>query len=53
MSDDIDLRPMDPFYNVRFDDGSVFAYRGDREATIREIERFSPAIRPNTTPSWR
>lgn len=33
---------MDPFYNVRFTDGSTFAYRGDRESTIAEIERFSP-----------
>ena len=42
MADDIDLRPLDPFYNVRFDDGSVFAYRGSREASMAEIERFSP-----------
>ena len=41
-SDDIDLRPMDPFYNVRFADGSVFAYRAGAEATKAEIERFSP-----------
>ena len=42
MADDIDLRAMDPFYNVRFADGSVFAYRADAEATKAEIERFSP-----------
>jgi phytoene desaturase len=42
MADDVDLRRMDPFYNVRFTDGSTFAYRGDRGSTLREIERFSP-----------
>ena len=42
MADEIELRAMNPFYNVRFDDGSVFAYRGDRESSIAEIERFSP-----------
>jgi len=42
MADDVDLRRMDPFYNVRFNDGSNFAYRGDRESTLAEIERFSP-----------
>jgi phytoene desaturase len=47
MADHIDLRPMNPFYNVRFNDGSVFAYRGDRESSIAEIERFSPGESKN------
>jgi phytoene desaturase len=42
MADHIELRAMNPFYNVRFPDGSLFAYRGDRESSIAEIERFSP-----------
>ncbi len=42
MSDDIDLRPMDPFYRVRFDDGTWFDYRGDEAQMIAEVARFSP-----------
>ncbi len=38
---------MDPFYNVRFADGSVFAYRGGAEETKQEIERFSPGESKN------
>jgi len=39
--DDIDLRAMDPFYRIRFSDGTWFDYSGD-EATMRaEIARFS------------
>ena len=29
MADDVDLRPMDPFYRIRFDDGTWFDYSGD------------------------
>ena len=47
MADDIDLRPLDPFYHVRFADGSVFAYRGGSEETKAEIERFSPGESKN------
>ena len=42
LSDDIDLRPMTPFYRIRFDDGETFNYTGDREAMKREVARFSP-----------
>jgi phytoene desaturase len=41
-SDDITLAPMEPFYRLRFDDGSWFDYSGDDEAMRREIARFSP-----------
>lgn len=41
-SDDIDLRPMDPYYRIRFDDGSWFDYSGDEEHMRREVARFSP-----------
>lgn len=47
VSDDIDLRAMDPFYDVRFDDGSVFSLSGDKAAMRREIEKFSPEDVPN------
>nr|WP_281299770.1 MULTISPECIES: phytoene desaturase [unclassified Iodidimonas] len=42
LSDDVDLRPISPFYRIRFDDGMVFDYTGDREAMRAEIGRFSP-----------
>ncbi|MFP4147116.1 MAG: phytoene desaturase [Halorhodospira sp.] len=40
--EDIDLRLMDPFYRVRFDDGSYFDYTGDGERMRAEVERFAP-----------
>jgi phytoene desaturase len=42
MSDDLDLRPLDPFYAVRFDDGEVFNARGSLEATRAEVARIAP-----------
>ena len=42
MSDDVDMRPMEPYYRIRFSDGASFTYRGDREAMRAEVERFSP-----------
>jgi len=43
MADDIDLRPMQPYYRVRFDDGSWFDYRGEAAAMRAEVARFCPA----------
>jgi phytoene desaturase len=40
-SDDIDLRAMDPFYRIRFSDGTWFDYSGDDAAMRKEIARFS------------
>jgi len=45
-SDDIDLRPLDPFYRIRFDDGTWFDYSGDAERMRAEVARFSPADLP-------
>lgn len=42
MADDIELRPVDPFYRIRFDDGETFEYTGSSEAMCREVARFSP-----------
>ena len=42
LSDDIDLRLMDPFYRVRFDDGTHFDYSGDPERMRAEVARLSP-----------
>ena len=39
--DDIDLRAMDPFYRIRFSDGTWFDYSGDEAAMRAEIARFS------------
>ncbi|MEO1639683.1 MAG: phytoene desaturase [Pseudomonadota bacterium] len=40
--DDIDLRPMDPFYEVRWQDGSTFTARQDTDAMLAEVARLSP-----------
>ena len=42
MSDEIDLRPVTPFYRVRFYDGTSFDYTGDPAAMRRELQKFSP-----------
>ncbi len=40
--DYVTLVPISPFYNIRFQDGSVFHYSGDRENNIRQIREFNP-----------
>lgn len=40
--DYITLVPIDPFYNIRFEDGTVFRYTGDRAQVVAEIERVAP-----------
>lgn len=42
-ADYVKIVPVDPFYNIRFEDGSVFRYDGVRENVLREIEKFNPA----------
>ncbi|MBL7999194.1 MAG: phytoene desaturase [Candidatus Kapabacteria bacterium] len=41
--DYVELVPIDPFYNVRFEDGSIFRYNGKREEVLREIRAMNPA----------
>ena len=41
-SDDVDLRLMEPFYRIRFDDGTWFDYSGDAERMRDEVARFCP-----------
>ncbi len=41
LADDIDLRPVDPFYRIRFDDGEHFDYTGSAERMRAEVARFS------------
>ena len=43
MADDIDLRPVAPYYRIRFDDGECVDYSGDAAAMRAEVARFSPA----------
>ncbi len=38
----VQIVPIDPFYNVRFEDGMVFHYNGERENVLSEIRRFNP-----------
>jgi phytoene desaturase len=43
MADDVELRPMHPFYSIRFADGSRFDCSADPAQMRAEVERFSPA----------
>ena len=42
LADDVELRPITPFYRIRFDDGKSFDYTGDAAAMRAEVARFSP-----------
>ncbi|MBC6438562.1 MAG: phytoene desaturase [Rhodobacteraceae bacterium] len=39
---DVDLRPMDPYYEIRWDDGSAFSVRQDEQAMLAEVARLAP-----------
>lgn len=43
MSDDIDLRAIDPFYKIRFDDGDTFSYTADHDLMRAEVARINPS----------
>jgi phytoene desaturase len=43
LADDVELRPMSPFYRIRFDDGEYFDYSGDPDAMRAEVARFAPS----------
>ncbi len=42
LADDVELIPIDPYYRIRFADGTHFDYSGDHEAMKAEIARFNP-----------
>ena len=42
LSDDVELRPISPFYRIRFHDGETFNYTGDADAMRAEVRRLSP-----------
>lgn len=39
---DVDLRALDPFYEIRWPDGSHFTARSSTEAMVEEVRRLSP-----------
>ncbi|MFT4782401.1 MAG: phytoene desaturase [Paracoccaceae bacterium] len=39
---DVDLRPVDPYYEIRWDDGSTFTVRQDEAAMLAEVARIAP-----------
>lgn len=41
LDDYVTLKLIDPFYNIRFDDGSVFRYNANREQLTRQVGEFS------------
>jgi phytoene desaturase len=42
LADDVELRPVSPFYRIRFDDGALFDCSGDAEAMRSQIAGFAP-----------
>ena len=42
LADYATLAKLDPYYNVRFEDGTVFRYNGDREAILEQIRTINP-----------
>lgn len=40
--DYVSLVPIDPYYNVRFTDGSVFRYNGDQRSVVEQVRAFNP-----------
>ena len=43
---DVDLRALDPFYEIRWPDGSTFTARQDTDAMRAEVARLSPGDLP-------
>jgi phytoene desaturase len=41
-SDYVNLVKIDPFYNIRWEDGTVFHYNDDRDRLLEEISKISP-----------
>ncbi len=42
LADDIELKSLHPFYDVRFDDGTVFTYSGNADEMRQQISALSP-----------
>ncbi len=41
--DYVELVKINPFYNIRFPDGTVFHYNDDKENLLNQIRKFNPA----------
>src|SRR6476659_10924412 len=46
LADDVDLRPVSPFYRIRFQDGETFDYTGEPTAMRAAVERLSASDVP-------
>jgi phytoene desaturase len=46
LADDVELRLLDPYYRIRFDDGDHFDYSGDPERMRAEVLRIDPTAGP-------
>ncbi len=42
MADDVTLKPIDPFYRIRFEEGPHFDYTGDPARMRAEVAKFAP-----------
>jgi phytoene desaturase len=42
LADDVALRPLEPFYRIRFADGTIFEPQSDPAALRREVARLAP-----------
>lgn len=42
-ADDVELRPLQPFYRIRFNDGEILECSDDEPAMARQINRIAPA----------
>lgn len=42
LADDVEMRPVSPFYRIVFDDGRSFDYTGDAAAMRAEVARLAP-----------
>ncbi len=42
LADDVELRPIDPFYHIRFSDGQIFVCGSDPAAMREQVARFAP-----------
>jgi phytoene desaturase len=42
LADDVELRSLDPFYRIRFDDGRTFDVSADADCMRAQIARFEP-----------
>jgi len=43
LQDDVELRSLSPFYQLRFPDGSSFDYHGDAQRMRAQVEQLAPA----------